>query len=183
MAFPVFFDTCTLFGQLLCDVLLSMAERGCFSPYWSKGVLDAMERNVVEQGRAAPEAVRRRRLLMEEHFPEACVEGYQGLIGSMTNHPGDRHVLAACVVSPAHTLVTFNLADFPSESLAPFEVEVVHPDDFLLDQLDLHPIWSRQAIDAMLARNQRPPKDYGSLAEVLRRADFPRAAAQIAGWS
>jgi hypothetical protein len=179
MAFPVFFDTCTLFGQVLTDLLLSLAEQGCFAPYWSTEVLDAMERNVVATGRADAEAVHRRRVLMEEAFPEAVVEGYAALVATMTNHPGDRHVLAACVVSPARTLVTFNVKDFPSESPSPYEVEVVHPDAFLLDQLDLHPQWSAAAIQQMLRQNRLPPQNVHELAAVLGRSGLPNAAAAI----
>lgn len=90
MAFPVFLDTCTLFGQVLCDYLLSIAEQGCFTPYWSVEVLDAMERSVAERQRALPEQIHRRRLFMEEAFPEAMVNGYKHLVGMMTNHPGDK---------------------------------------------------------------------------------------------
>lgn len=179
MTFPVFLDTCTLFGQALTDLLLNLAEQGCFTPYWSDEVLDAMERNVVARGRTDAGAIKRRRELMEEAFPAAMVEGYEGLVGVMTNDPGDRHVLAACVESPANTLVTFNVSDFDLESVAPFDVEVVHPDDFVLDLLDLHPLWSRQAIEEMLLRNRRPPRDYVSLAEALERIDMPQSADAI----
>jgi predicted nucleic acid-binding protein len=34
------------------------------------------------------------------------VTGYESLIGSMTNHPKDRHVLAAAVAGRADVLVT-----------------------------------------------------------------------------
>lgn len=167
MAFPVFFDTCTLFGQLLTDYLLSIADQGCFAPYWSREVLDAMERNVVARGRTSPEHIHRRRMFMEQAFPQALIEGYNHLIGTMTNDDADRHVLAACIVSPAHTLVTFNLKDFPPSSLEPYEVEAVHPDDFLLDQLDLHPIWTTEATKQMLRRYVYPPKDVAELADAL----------------
>lgn len=179
MAFPVFLDTCTLFGQSLCDLLLSLAERGCFAPFWSEAVLDAMERAVTSRG-VRPELVHRRRVLMERTFPEALVVGHEHLAETMTNHPDDRHVLAACVVSPANTLVTFNLMDFPPSSLAPYEIEAIHPDDFVLDLLDLHPIWSAQAIESMLRKNRRPPHDRAALAGVLTRAGVPRAATVIA---
>ncbi|HET7475920.1 MAG TPA: hypothetical protein VFJ97_07840 [Dermatophilaceae bacterium] len=36
-------------------------------------------------------------------------------------------------------LVTFNLRDFPEESVAAYDIEIVHPDKLLLDQLDLYP--------------------------------------------
>ena len=38
MAFPVFFDTCTLFGQVVNDLLLNLAERGCFSLLVERGL-------------------------------------------------------------------------------------------------------------------------------------------------
>ena len=119
MAFPAFLDTCTLFGQCLCDVLLSIAEQGAFTPYWSGRVLAAVERSVVERGHASPESMSRRTAAMRRAFPQAEVTGFEHLIDSMTNHPGDHHVLAACVRSPAQTLVTFNIKDFPAESLDP----------------------------------------------------------------
>lgn len=51
----------------------------------------------------------------------------------------DRHVLAAADYSPAQTLVTFNLKDFPDSSTIPLGIEIKHPDDFLLDVFDLAP--------------------------------------------
>ncbi len=36
-------------------------------------------------------------------------------------------------------LVTFSVSDFPDDSTAPYDLEVISADDFLLDQLDLYP--------------------------------------------
>lgn len=179
MPFPVFLDTCTLFGQVLNDLLLSLAEQGCFAPYWSTDVLDALERNVAARARTSAAAIGRRRELMERAFPEAMVDGFAALVDDMTNHPGDRHVLAACVVSPAQVIVTFNLKDFPQESLAPYDIEVIHPDDFVLDQLDLHPIWSRAAAESMLRKNRLPPQDAQQLAQALRDIGLAKSADAI----
>ncbi|WP_433371438.1 hypothetical protein [Streptosporangium sp. CA-115845] len=49
----------------------------------------------------------------------------------------DRHVLAAAIKVGARGIVTSNLRDFPSEHLAPWEIEAKSPDDFVLDQIDL----------------------------------------------
>ncbi len=182
MAFPAFLDTCVLFGQQVTDLLLHLALRGCFVPYWSHDVLDEMERNVSGKGRTTADAVHSRRVRMEAAFPEAMVSGYEALIGDMTNHPGDRHVLAACVRSSAHTLVTFNLKDFPAAALSPYDIEAKHPDAFVLDQLDLHPLWSRAAVEAMLRKNRLPPHDVGALAERLRAAGLPGSAQAIETW-
>lgn len=55
----------------------------------------------------------------------------------MRNDPKDRHVLAAAVRTSAGAVVTANLKDFPPAALGPYGVEAIHPDDFLLDLLDL----------------------------------------------
>jgi hypothetical protein len=66
----------------------------------------------------------------------------------MTNHPKDRHVVAAAVVARARVIVTLNRKDFPraalareipDESIAPFDIEVQDPDTFLLH------LWSLDA--------------------------------------
>ena len=49
-------------------------------------------------------------------------------------------MLAAAVRAGASLLVTFNLRDFAAKSTDPYEVDVVDPDDFLLDLLDLAPV-------------------------------------------
>ena len=55
---------------------------------------------------------------MAAYFPDARVTSYEELIGSMTNHPKDRHVLAAAVAGRADMLVTENLKDFPPAAVA-----------------------------------------------------------------
>ncbi|KOA53898.1 hypothetical protein BAAA27672_07875 [Bifidobacterium animalis subsp. animalis ATCC 27672] len=55
MGFPVFFDTCVLFGEVVNDVILRLAEELLFTPYWSGDVLDELERNLtprIEEVRA-----------------------------------------------------------------------------------------------------------------------------------
>ena len=47
--------------------------------------------------------------------------------------------MAAAVHSECQVVVTYNLRDFPAEAMTKHQLEVVHPDGFLLDQLDLYP--------------------------------------------
>lgn len=76
---------------------------------------------------------------MAAAFPDAEVTGYRPLIDELTCDPKDRHVLAAAVRAAAGAIVTFNTDDFPDHSVEAFELEVIHPDTFLLDLLDLAP--------------------------------------------
>jgi hypothetical protein len=77
---------------------------------------------------------------MKTAFEDAMVMGWEATCAGLDlPDPDDRHVLAAAITGGAQSLVTFNLKDFPDDKLLPTRVEAVHPDDFLLDQLDLHP--------------------------------------------
>lgn len=110
----VLLDTCVLLKSYLCDTLLSIAEDGTFRPLWSDHILAELRRNLIKAG-AKQEAVEHRLGQMATYFPDARVTGYEELIGSMTNHPKDRHVLAAAVAGRADVLVTENLKDFPPD--------------------------------------------------------------------
>jgi hypothetical protein len=46
-------------------------------------------------------------------------------------------VLAAAIKCSAQAIVTFNLKDFPEEGLLPFDIEAIHPDEFLVNQFHL----------------------------------------------
>lgn len=48
-------------------------------------------------------------------------------------------MVAAALRGQADAIVTANVDDYPAEVLGPLGIEVVHPDAFLLDQLDLAP--------------------------------------------
>src|SRR5271168_2602841 len=112
----VLLDTCVLLKSYLCDTLLSIAEEGVYRPMWSDHVLAELRRNLVKAG-AKQEAVEHRLTQMAAYFPDARVTSYEELIGSMTNHPKDRHVLAAAVAGRADILVTGLLELYPDAVL------------------------------------------------------------------
>lgn len=154
MAFPVAFDTCALYGASLCDTLLTLAELNAYRPLWSTDILDELQRNLAE--RVGPEAAARRVSAMRAAFPDAEVEDYSDLVQAMTCDPKDRHVLAAAVRGHAEVLVTFNTKDFPETACSPHSIKVIHPDDFLLDQLDLYPGRVGDALLLQVESKQRP---------------------------
>ncbi|MWV51110.1 PIN domain-containing protein [Rathayibacter sp. VKM Ac-2803] len=177
MRFPVFFDTNVLYSASLNDFLLRLAARGAFRPLWSADVLDELGRNLRRS--LPPRAVDRRIDAMRQHFPDAMVSGYDSLIGVMRNHPKDRHVLAAAVRADAAVLVTFDLADFGPASVVGFDLEVRHPDAFLLDQLDLLPELVLEALHEWSDACSAPPLTPLQLVSALERAGVPRFARML----
>lgn len=134
MSFSVVLDTCVLYPAHLRDTLLRLAERGLYRVLWPDDIVD------------------------ERAFPDASIAGYKGLINAMTCDPKDRHVLAAAVRADASAVITFNKRDFPSSSVYEHEIDVIDPDNFLLDLLDLSPRSVIQKLKQQAEANQRRPK-------------------------
>ena len=114
---------------------------------------------------------------IKQYFPESMVEGYESLIPSMTNDIKDRHVLAAAVKSKANVIVTFNLKDFPPESLQPWGIKAQHPDEFLLELFsDFGINIAVEIIRQQAADLKKPPMTIKELIVLLDRQvpDFAR---------
>jgi len=76
---------------------------------------------------------------------------------SLPDHD-DRQVLAAAIHSHSSLIVTLNLADFPSDVLAAFDIEAQHPDDFVLAPFEAFPNLVLEAVKAHRASLRNPPK-------------------------
>lgn len=73
-------------------------------------------------------------------FPDAEVVHFEPLIEALyLPDANDRHLLVAAIRCQADMIVTANLKDFPAAALVPYEVEAQHPDDFVLNLIDLNP--------------------------------------------
>lgn len=177
MRFPVFLDTNVLYPASLADTLLRLAEADVTRPHWSGDVMAELERNLAQ--RITAQKAARRCRAMEEAFPEAMVTGYEGIIEGMENDPKDRHVLAAAVHSDCEVIVTFNLQDFPDSALAPHHLVAVHPDDFLLDQLDLYPQAVRRSLERQASATARPHLTLLHLIEGFEQIGLRRFAAEV----
>jgi PIN domain len=157
VAFPALLDACVLYPVGVRDLLLCVAEREVYVPYWTDDILDEMERNVVADGRASADRMAVMRQQMNTAFPAALIEGYAALIPVMTNNPKDRHVLAAAVRGAIGLIVTENVSDFPPSACQPYEIEVQTADEFLSDALDQDPPAVIGAVHTMATKRRRPP--------------------------
>lgn len=168
-----------LYPQNLCDALLRIAATEVYRPHWSADVLGELERNLAAAVPGGVDGARRRIDAMSRGFPEAEIGGYASLITSMTCDPKDRHVLAAAAQGGCQVIVTFNLKDFPDEAMAPHAVVAVSPDDFLLDQMDLYPRQTLEALARMSRSTTRPHLTPLQLLDSLSRSGVPRFCAEV----
>lgn len=172
----VVLDTCVLYPNYLRDTLLRLAEAELYEPLWSADILDELARSVAERiGPLAKGLVD----AMAGAFPESLVTGYAALLSAMTNDPKDRHVLAAAVGGDAHAVVTLNLKDFPAAAAEPYGIEVLHPDDFLLDMLDLAPVEMKAVLRTQLSSYRREPRDLHGLLDRIGAGGAPQFAAEF----
>ena len=74
---------------------------------------------------------------LNKAFPEAWVKQCSELEAALSNDKKDRHVLATAIRSSAQTIVTFNLKHFPPDMLTAYDIEALHPDEFLVNQFHL----------------------------------------------
>ncbi len=180
MSFPAFFDTCSLYGGLLNDLFLRLAEEGAYRLLWSEQVLTELQRSLTE--RVGEPAAARRVSAMRAAFPDAAVSGYQHLEDKMPVDDGDRHVAAAAVHAGAEVIVTANLRHFPAEPLAALHVLPRHPDEFLLDQLDLYPEAVNRCLEDLADTYERPPLTVEQILDRLA-LDVPDFVAAVrANW-
>lgn len=160
--FASILDACVIAPMPVADTLLRLAEYDppFYGPLWSQHILDEVRNTLLKFGYTEAQADRRI-TAMKSAFPEAMVRGYERLIPAMENSTEDRHVLAAAVRSDADCIVTNNVKHFPPHALAPYGIECLSAQDFLLHQYHLEP-------DAFISILSEQARDSGqTLAELI----------------
>lgn len=174
-------DANVLIPAGLRDLMLSCADVGVFRPVWQAEIEDEVVRNTarltaerhgidLDQARAGAEATMAQ---MRRAFPDACAstELWTPLVGQMTCHDKDRHVLAVAVGTKASHLVTTNIRDFPVRA-RPTGVAVMKPDRFLRGRLAETPDLVVSAVEGMSARLKKPPQSPVEIARLLAKGQF-----------
>jgi hypothetical protein len=172
MPYTAVLDACVLVPIALADTLLRVAEKGLYRPLWTDRILSEAQAAIEEIHPGID--VTKRFASIREAFDDALVTGWEGIQDGLTlPDKDDRHVLAAAIKGGAQAIITTNLPDFPAQALDPLGLEARHPDDFLLDQLDLSPPTVLQVIREQAAHTRRPPLTPQDLATLLGRAGVP----------
>jgi len=170
-------DANVLYPNLLRDLLLILASAGLYHARWTSKINDEWTRNLIAN---RPDLASKVPLLLElvnQAVPDCLVENYASLIESLVlPDPGDRHVLAAAIAGHADAIVTANLKDFPETVLAQHGIEAQHPDDFVMNQLELRPFEALEVIKRVRARMRHPARSAVELIELLEKSGLPQTA-------
>lgn len=138
-SFTALYDANVLYPAPLRDLLMNLALTGVYRARWSARIHDEWKRNLlINRPDLDRTQLDRTSGLMDEAVPDALVSDYEPLMGGLDlPDEDDRHVLAAAIKCNASVIVTFNLKDFPDTALGSFDIEALHPDDFIADLWDL----------------------------------------------
>ena len=156
--FVVVYDACVLYPAWLRDLLMQLAVTGLFRAKWTARIhqewIESLLRNQPQLGR---DALQRVAELMNKAVPNALVDDYEKLVdGLALPDADDRHVLAAAIHCGAQEVITFNLKDFPEQSLRPYGLKAQHPDEFVEHLLDLNSEAVCEAVRKIRSRLAKP---------------------------
>ena len=156
---------------------MHLALTDLFSAKWTDEIHDEWINALLRQDRFERPALEKVKNLMDSHVRDAKVTGYESLIESIElPDSGDRHVLAAAIKCNADAIITFNLKDFPVETLSPFSIEKIHPDDFIYYQIDMEPGIVCEAIKHQRESLKNPPSTPEDFLSTLQKQQLPRTA-------
>jgi hypothetical protein len=152
-------DANVLYPAPLRDLLLQLAVTDLYKAKWTADIHREWIENLLENEPHRERAVlERTRDLMDRATRDCLVTGYTSLIPSLAlPDSNDRHVLAAAIVGRCDVIVTANLKDFPEEALAPFGIDLQHPDEFLCNHLNLAQGVFCSCVQKIRRRLQNPP--------------------------
>ncbi len=171
----VLLDACVLFPSITRSLLMSVARAGYFTPLWSDRILGewhhAAHRRDSETGQVAETEI----LLLRAAWPQATVslvpEDYTDLV---LPDMQDTHVLGAAIKGQAQELVTANLKDFPTRTLARYGIVRRDPDGFLLEFAQNQPETFQEIIEKLRQTAIAMQGENLPLRPLLRKAGLPR---------
>jgi predicted nucleic acid-binding protein len=138
-AYTVLLDACVLYPAPLRDFLIELAAAELFRAKWTDEIHEEWIRNLLlNRTDLNRSQLDRTKYLMNQAVADCLVRDYDDLIKGLTlPDDDDRHVLAAAIHSECDAIITFNLKDFPPDYLAKFNIELLHPDEFVHHQFGL----------------------------------------------
>jgi predicted nucleic acid-binding protein len=175
-------DACVLYPIITADALLSLAAEGLFNAKWTQRIESEWMAALLRDRPDLDGRLDSRRDGSRAAIPDWEVEEQAWTPisrGLELPDPRDAHVLAAAIAGHCDCIVTANLKDFPEGKLRPHSIEAVHPDDFIVAQIDLDPISALSALKAMRLRRQRPTYEATVFADRFEACGLPRTAERL----
>ena len=148
-------DADILYPPVLRDMLVGMAYFGLFEARWSNDIIDEVERNLTAKAKLSSETAHRRVGQLKALLPQAMVTDYAEFLTDLTNHPKDRHVVAAARKAGASVIVTRNIRHYHP---LPVGIAAVQPDPFMSSLVTTENLLtSRECLEDVRSGGPSPP--------------------------
>lgn len=162
-------DSNIIYPVIIRDFLFWIAYYDLFIPKWSKTIFYVWKNVMIRKGINEIEAEKRTQKA-NLAFPYALVKNYNNLIKELELPDiNDRHVLAVAIKAKADFIITKNLKDFPPDYLNTFNIQVLTPDDFIINLLNEKPDIILKAFKEMVINKKKPPKTEKKVIQSLKR--------------
>lgn len=175
-----------LYPAPLRDLLVELATGGrLYRAKWTDCIHDEWTGNVLQNRiDLKPEQIQRTRELMNRAVADCLVAGYENLLPLLDlPDPDDRHVLAAAIVSASDAIVTFNLKDFPKSTLDQYQIELLHPDDFIFHQFGIDDAAVLVSVQRCRERLKNPTKSAAEYLDTLERQGLPKTVGHLRAYT
>lgn len=179
--YTVIYDACVLYPAPLRDLLLELASSSLFRAKWSEEIHEEWIGSVLEnRPDLTREKLDRTKALMNDAVLDCIVSGHMSLVPVLKlPDPDDRHVLAAAIHAGADAIVTFNLRDFPLDVCDEYNLEILHPDDFIRFQFDFDNAAVILAATHCRNRLKNPAKSATEYLETLAQQRLPATVSAL----
>jgi predicted nucleic acid-binding protein len=181
----VLYDACVLYPAPLRDFLIELATANLFQARWTNAIHDEWIRNLlINRPDLKLEQLQRTRQLMDRSVMDCMIKGYEHLIPAISlPDRDDRHIVAAAIHAKADTIVTLNLKDFPEAELSKYNLDAIHPDEFISRQFELNASSVVIAAQRCHGRLKNPPKSAEEYLDALLTQSLPKTVAALRPYS
>lgn len=183
--FVVLFDGCVLYPAPVRDLIIELAVANLYRAKWTERIHQEWIENLLrKRPDLKREKIEKTKALINASVEESIVEDFEYLIPNLIlPDPDDRHVLAAAIKSQAQIIVTYNLKDFPNETLHKFDIEAQHPDEFFQNQWSLKKSVFLTAVKRIRESLKHPPKSPEEYIDCLRKHSLIKTSAILEEFS
>jgi PIN domain len=172
-------DACVLYPFYIRDFILRLGEKRLFASYWSPQIEEEWTRNLkANRPDINPIKIDQTRQAMNRAYPDACVERFDNLAIALPDM-SDLHVVSLAAFIEADAVITFNVRDFPAAILSQYDLEVVHPDTWIMGLLEQFPFDVITVFQKWLVALKRPPLSTMDLLTHLTNNGLPMTAEAI----
>lgn len=139
---------------------------------WTQEVFDETVKSLTSRFPKDSEKIKQLFDRLINHFFDSEIRVHERLIGTLgCKDKDDEHVLAGAIHGKANVLLTYNTRDFPQKLSR--NLDVVHPDTFLISWLEANPEQGVLILAKWLERFENPPIDARAAVDLMNKIDCP----------